>query len=98
MRKFFLSLTILYLFPQIIFCQSAGIKGKLADSSSTETPVNAVIAVLNQQDSTLVTFSRSDKNGNFQTDIEKKNNTKGTQTCHNIQHHTVINICFLFSP
>lgn len=65
MRKFFLSLIVLYLFPQIVFCQS-GIKGKLADSTSTEKPVNAVIAILHQRDSTLVTFSRSDKNGNFQ--------------------------------
>ncbi|HXR84638.1 MAG TPA: outer membrane beta-barrel protein [Hanamia sp.] len=66
MRKFILFLIVLYLFPQIVFCQTAGIKGKLADSTATENPVNAVVAILNQKDSTLVTFSRSDKNGNFQ--------------------------------
>src|SRR6185312_6401588 len=66
MRKFILFLIVLYLFPQIVFCQTAGIKGKLADSTATENPVNAVIAILHQRDSTLVTFSRSDKNGNFQ--------------------------------
>jgi len=66
MRKSIVFLIALYLFPQMFFCQSAGIKGKLADSSSTQKPANAVIAILNQKDSTLVTFSRSDKNGNFQ--------------------------------
>ena len=66
MRKSIPFLIAMYLFPQIVFCQSGGIKGKLADSSSTEKPANAVIAILNQKDSTLVTFSRSDKNGNFQ--------------------------------
>jgi hypothetical protein len=66
MRKFIFFLIALYLFPQISFCQNAGIKGKLADSTSTEIPENAVVAILNQKDSTMVTFSRSDKNGKFQ--------------------------------
>lgn len=68
MQKIIFLSILLYLFPQIVFCQSATIKGRLADSSSTEIPVNAVIAVLRQKDSTLVKFSRSDKNGNFKVD------------------------------
>jgi hypothetical protein len=67
MRKF-LSLILLYACPQIVFCQTSSIKGKLADSTSSEKPVNAVISVLRQKDSTLVKFSRSDKSGNFQID------------------------------
>jgi hypothetical protein len=68
MQKFIFPLILLYLFPQMAFCQSATIKGKLTDSSSTEIPVNAVISVLRQKDSTLVKFSRSDINGNFKVD------------------------------
>jgi hypothetical protein len=68
MPKFIFSLILLYLFPQIVFCQNATIKGKLADSSSSQIPVNAVISVLRQKDSTLVKFSRSNKNGSFEVD------------------------------
>lgn len=66
MRKFTKCFFALFIFPQIIFAQAAEIKGKLADSTSADKPENAVIAVLRQNDSTLVKFSRSDKNGNFQ--------------------------------
>lgn len=66
MHKFILSLILLYGVPQIAFCQTSSIKGKLTDSSTNAKPVNAVIAVLRQKDSTLVKFSRSDKNGNFE--------------------------------
>ncbi|MEO8719658.1 MAG: outer membrane beta-barrel protein [Ginsengibacter sp.] len=65
MTKSIFSLFFLYLFPQLIFCQTASIKGKLTDSTTAEKPANAVISVLRQQDSTLVKFSRSDKNGSF---------------------------------
>jgi hypothetical protein len=68
MQKFILFFILLYAFPQIVFCQTSSIKGKLADSASSEKPVNAVISVLRQKDSTLVKFSRSDKSGNFQID------------------------------
>jgi len=68
MQKFIFSLILLCAFSQIVFCQASSIKGKLADSASSEKPVNAVISILRQKDSTLVKFSRSDKNGNFQID------------------------------
>lgn len=59
---------ILYAIPQIVFCQSASIKGTLKDSSKNENIEHAVISVLKQKDTTLVKFSRSDTNGNFQID------------------------------
>ncbi|MEO5908480.1 MAG: carboxypeptidase-like regulatory domain-containing protein, partial [Ginsengibacter sp.] len=68
MPKFTFFFFLLYVFPQSVFCQTSSIKGNLADSASTEKPVNAVISVLRQKDSTLVKFSRSDKSGNFQID------------------------------
>lgn len=65
MRKFIGVLFFTYFAPQIAHCQTAAIKGALLDSSNGEKPVNAVIAILRQQDSTLVKFTRSDKNGQF---------------------------------
>jgi hypothetical protein len=66
MQKILSFLILMYLLPQFTFCQTAIIKGKLADSTNNEKPANAVVSVLRQKDSTLVKFSRSDKNGNFQ--------------------------------
>jgi len=66
MQKILSLLILCYVFPQWTFCQTAAIKGKLSDSTNNENAANAVIAVLRQKDSTLVKFSRSDKNGNFQ--------------------------------
>ncbi len=68
MPKFIFVSVALFLLPQLIFCQSAQIKGQLTDSSNNENPANAVIAVLRQDDSTLVKFSRSDNNGKFKID------------------------------
>ncbi len=66
MQKILSFLILMYLVPQIGYSQTASITGKLADSTSNNQPANAVISVLRQKDSTLVKFSRSDKNGNFQ--------------------------------
>src|SRR5665213_181485 len=66
MQRILFSFLIIFFSPQFVFCQNAGIKGKLTDSSSNFIPANAVISILRQQDSVLVKFSRSDKNGNFQ--------------------------------
>jgi len=66
MRKVLFLFFAICLFPLITFCQNGEIKGRLTDSSTNENPANAVIAILRQQDSTLVKFSRSDKSGNFQ--------------------------------
>lgn len=64
LKILFLSAALSFL-PQLIFCQTAQIKGHLTDSSTSDNPANAVISVLRQEDSTLVKFSRSDNNGNF---------------------------------
>ncbi len=50
------------------FGQKASIKGILTDSSNHENAVHAVVSVLRAQDSTLVTFSRSDQQGHFKID------------------------------
>ncbi|MEO9004728.1 MAG: outer membrane beta-barrel protein, partial [Ginsengibacter sp.] len=47
------------------FAQNSSIKGTLTDSSNNEKAVHAVISLLRSEDSTLVTFSRSDQSGNF---------------------------------
>ncbi|HEY5392132.1 MAG TPA: carboxypeptidase regulatory-like domain-containing protein, partial [Hanamia sp.] len=65
MRKFICILFIVYFAPQLANCQTSTIKGSLADSSNNEKPENAVIAILRQQDSTLVKYVRSDKSGKF---------------------------------
>jgi len=67
MKRIF-SFIISCLFSLTAFCQTGVIKGNLTDSSNNEKLANAVVAVLRQEDSTLVTFSRSDKNGHFQID------------------------------
>jgi hypothetical protein len=66
MQKIVLSLVLFIFSVQSGFCQTSGIKGKLSDSSSNLIPANAVVSVLRQQDSILVKYARSDKNGNFQ--------------------------------
>ncbi len=68
MQKIIFLFLAVCLFTESSFCQNAEIKGQLTDSSTNLQPVNAVIAVLRQQDSTLVKFSRSDKNGAFHID------------------------------
>lgn len=66
MQKIYFSLLLFIFSSQITLAQNAGIKGNLTDSSSDLIPANAAISILRQQDSVLVKFSRSDKNGNFQ--------------------------------
>lgn len=66
MRKTFYVFILTCFAPNFAFCQNATIKGTISDSSSNESPVFAVIAILRQKDSTLLRFSRSDKNGKFE--------------------------------
>ncbi len=47
-----------------IFSQSL-IKGTVTDSVEKKNPENAVISLLNQKDSMLIRFTRSDKQGHF---------------------------------
>lgn len=46
--------------------QTTGIKGQLIDSSEQRSTENAVVAILRSQDSTLVNFTRTGKDGSFQ--------------------------------
>ena len=45
--------------------QQATIKGKIADTAEKKTLTNSVVALLRSADSTLVKFTRSDKDGSF---------------------------------
>ncbi|MEO9022033.1 MAG: TonB-dependent receptor [Ginsengibacter sp.] len=66
MPKSIIICLLFYSLPHIAFCQNSSLKGSLRDSSSQDIPANAVISVLTQKDSTLVRFTRTDKNGHFQ--------------------------------
>jgi len=66
MQKVFFSFLFIVFASYNGFGQISDIKGKLTDSSSNLLVSNAVVSVLRQQDSVLIKFSRSDKNGNFQ--------------------------------
>ena len=65
MPKIILLSLLFCLYFTVSFCQNSFIKGTIKDSSADVSTANAVISILTQKDSTLVTFSRSDKNGNF---------------------------------
>lgn len=56
---------LLFLWTQLSFSQNSFIKGTVADSSNNTKSKHAVISILNQKDSTLVSFDRSDNDGNF---------------------------------
>ena len=66
MQKLTFFFLLSFICPNYLFAQKATLKGTLTDSSNHENAVNAVASILRQSDSTLVKFSRSDKNGNFQ--------------------------------
>ncbi len=66
MQKLSFFLLIAIIFPGYIFGQNSSLKGHLTDSSNHQNAVYAVVSVLQPKDSTLIKFSRSDKNGNFQ--------------------------------
>lgn len=48
------------------FSQNASLKGSVKDTLNNQNLSNAVIALLHAKDSVLYTFTRSDKNGNFE--------------------------------
>ena len=56
MLDYYLS-AALFSLSELIFCQTAQIKGRLIDSSTNIILQNAVISILGQSDSTLVTKS-----------------------------------------
>lgn len=64
MKYFFIVFIILICF-QKSNAQNASIKGVITDTLNKHNLTNAVISLLHSKDSILYTFTRSDKNGNF---------------------------------
>jgi hypothetical protein len=64
LTKHYLLTAILLLSFQCLLAQT-GLKGKVVDSTENKTLQNATITLLRTKDSVLVTFTRTDKEGNF---------------------------------
>lgn len=69
MKRLLLLSVFLAITAQISFAQTTGIKGRLIDSSDKRSLSNAVIAILKQQDSALINFTRAKENGSFELSI-----------------------------
>ncbi|HYH15680.1 MAG TPA: TonB-dependent receptor [Flavisolibacter sp.] len=65
MKKFIGLFSILMAFTLPLCAQDAGLKGNLQDTTEKRALSNAVVSLLHKKDSTLASFTRSDKNGNF---------------------------------
>lgn len=65
MKKLSAFLILLLAFSLHAVCQHADIKGTVIDTSEKRNLSNSVIALLRPADSVLVSFTRSDKSGNF---------------------------------
>jgi len=65
MKKVFSFFILLFFISTVASAQNSSLKGNLLDTSENKAVSNAVVSLLNKKDSTLVTFSRSDKNGHF---------------------------------
>src|SRR3984893_17701360 len=66
MKKLSTLISIVSLFSLPLFAQEKGnIKGRLMDTASRQAVTDATVTVLQAKDSSLVTFSRSNKNGEF---------------------------------
>lgn len=57
---------LLFIIVHSSIAQQASVKGVVRDTSENKNLTNAVISILRKSDSSLVRFSRSDKNGFFQ--------------------------------
>jgi hypothetical protein len=66
MRKNIFICIFLQVLPILAFCQTSSVKGILTDSSDHANIMYAVVSILKQEDTTLVAFARSDKEGKFQ--------------------------------
>ncbi|HEU4575570.1 MAG TPA: TonB-dependent receptor [Chitinophagaceae bacterium] len=65
MRKLTAVLCLIFLLTASVHSQSASIKGTITDTLEKKNLSNAVITLLNKKDSFMVTFTRSNKQGNF---------------------------------
>jgi hypothetical protein len=66
MRKLLASLFFLFLITQAATAQTVTITGNIRDTAESRDVANAVVVLSSKKDSTLVTFTRTDKNGRFQ--------------------------------
>lgn len=58
-------LILLFFLPSVMLAQTVVISGNVKDTSDNTALHNAVVSFLNEADSTLVSFIRTDKNGTF---------------------------------
>jgi hypothetical protein len=65
MHKLTLLLAVLLVFAQFSLAQQASLKGTVIDTSEKKNLTNSVVALLRKSDSILVTYTRSDKTGQF---------------------------------
>src|SRR5688572_23238154 len=65
MKKLTALLVVFFAISLSVFSQDAALKGTVIDTSEKRNLSNAVIGVLRPADSVLVTFTRSDKAGQF---------------------------------
>ncbi len=65
MKKPFLLLLMLMGTTLVMYAQDHTLHGSIIDSTEKKNLSNSVIAVLRKSDSVLISYSRSDKNGNF---------------------------------
>jgi hypothetical protein len=65
MKKTIATLVVLFVISYPVFSQHAALKGTVIDTSEKRNLANAVIALLRPTDSVLLSFTRSNKDGNF---------------------------------
>lgn len=65
MPKLLLCSLALLFCVQGLFAQNSSISGTITDTANNKKLANAVISIVNKTDSTLIKFTRSDKDGNF---------------------------------
>jgi hypothetical protein len=66
MRKCLYALLYFLFTSQVSFAQRATVSGNVADTAEQKKAANAVVLLSRKSDSTLVAFTRTDKNGTFQ--------------------------------
>lgn len=65
MRKTFIFLLLIFFIAITGHSQTSSVKGTVTDTSEKKNLVNTVVSLLHKNDSTLIKFTRADKQGNF---------------------------------
>jgi hypothetical protein len=66
MKKFITLLVLSIISSLAVFAQNASVKGVVTDTLNKQNLTNSVVSLLNAKDSTLIRFTRSEKNGAFE--------------------------------